>query len=111
MKFPSALAETGWPSPALLLPDQICIPFFRALYVKNLNLVIEQLLEADVMNGFWYVQGSAKRPFPGLVNFVPAVAYHFCLNLPAAFSQPGNGLLADPFKNFFLQPRQPQAIT
>ena len=24
----------------------------------------------------------------GLVNFVPAVAYIFCLNLPAAFSQP-----------------------
>ena len=29
--------------------------------------------------------------FPGLVNFVPAVAYRFCPNLPAAFSQPGNG--------------------
>ena len=25
--------------------------------------------------------------FPGLLNFVPAVAYLFCLNLPAAFSQ------------------------
>ena len=37
-------------------------------------------------------------PFPGLVNFVPAVAYHFCLNLPAAFSQPGNGLIAQPCK-------------
>ena len=24
----------------------------------------------------------------GLVKFVPAVAYHFCLNLPATFSQP-----------------------
>ena len=43
-----------------------------------------------------YVQGTSKRPFPGLVNFVPAVAYHFCLNLPAAFSQPGNGLLEVP---------------
>ena len=32
------------------------------------------------------------RPFPGLVNFSPAVVYLFCLNLPAAFSQPGNGL-------------------
>ena len=31
-----------------------------------------------------------------LVNFVPAVAYHFCLNLPANFSQPGNGNLAHP---------------
>ena len=35
--------------------------------------------------------GLAKRWVPGLVNFVPAVAYHFCLNLPAAFSQPENG--------------------
>ena len=30
------------------------------------------------------------------MNFVPAVAYHFCLNLPAAFSQPRNGLIAKP---------------
>ena len=28
------------------------------------------------------VQGLAKFPFLGLVNCVPAVAYHFCLNLP-----------------------------
>ena len=34
-------------------------------------------------------------PFPGLVNLVPAVAYHFFLNLPAAFSQPGNGLILE----------------
>ena len=39
------------------------------------------------------VQGISIKPFPNLVNFVPAVAYHFCLNLPAAFSQPGNGLV------------------
>ena len=43
-----------------------------------------------------YLQGSAKRLLPGLVNFVPAVAYHFCLSLPAAFTQPGRSLLADP---------------
>ena len=51
------------------------------------------------------VQGSAKRRAPGLVNFgelfvlvnfVPAVAYHFCLALPAAFTQPGARLLAEP---------------
>ena len=34
-------------------------------------------------------------PFPGWVNFVPAVASHSCLNLPATFSQPGNGILAE----------------
>ena len=33
-----------------------------------------------------YLQGSSIRRAPGLVNFVPAVACHFCLNLPAAFS-------------------------
>ena len=43
-----------------------------------------------------YLQGSAKRRSPGLVHFVPAVAYHFCLNLPAAFTQPGARLLAKP---------------
>ena len=43
------------------------------------------------------VQGSANRRLrPGLVNFVPAVAYHFCLNLPEKLSQPGNGILAQP---------------
>ena len=39
-------------------------------------------------------EGSAKRQASGLVNFVHAVAYHFCLNLPAAFTQPGAHLLA-----------------
>ena len=44
------------------------------------------------------IQGTFKRSFPGLVNFVPAAAYHYCLNLPEAFSQPGNGLLEVPYK-------------
>ena len=39
--------------------------------------------------------GSAKA-IPGLVNFVVAVAYYFCLALPAAFTQPGDRLLAKP---------------
>ena len=38
-----------------------------------------------------HVQTSAK----GLVNFIPAVAYHFCLSLPAAFMQPGASTSAD----------------
>ena len=42
------------------------------------------------------LQGSAKRLRPGLVNFVGAVAYHFFLSLPAAFTQPGRSFLADP---------------
>ena len=34
------------------------------------------------------IQSPKKVFVRGLVNFVPAVAYLFCLNLPAAFSQP-----------------------
>ena len=30
------------------------------------------------------------------MNFVAAVVYHFCLALPAAFTQPGTRLLAEP---------------
>ena len=32
------------------------------------------------------------------MNFVPALAYHFCLNLSAAFTQPGARLLVEPCK-------------
>ena len=31
-----------------------------------------------------------------MVKFVSAVAYHSCLSLPAAFTQPGRSLLAEP---------------
>ena len=37
---------------------------------------------------------TKKKVGPRLVNFVPPVAYHFCLALPAAFTQPGERLLA-----------------
>ena len=50
----------------------------------------------DRLRGTRAIQGLAKLPFQGSQNFVPAVAYQFCLNLPAAFSQPGNGNLAKP---------------
>ena len=33
---------------------------------------------------------------PGLVNFVPAVTYHFCLNLHEKYWQPGAHFLAHP---------------
>ena len=46
------------------------------------------------------LQGPAKRLRPGLVKFVSAVAYKSCLNLPAAFTQPGRSLLADPCTRF-----------
>ena len=38
------------------------------------------------------------KTVPVLVNFVAAVAYHFFLNLPAAFTQPGAHLFAEPCK-------------
>ena len=41
-----------------------------------------------------YLQRSAKVDALGSVNFVPAVAYPFCLALPTAFTQPGAHLLA-----------------
>ena len=43
-----------------------------------------------------HVQSSAKRWVPGLVNFVHALAYHFCPALVAAFTQPGAHLFAEP---------------
>ena len=42
------------------------------------------------------VQGSAKWRSSSLVNFAAAVAYLICLALPAAFTQPGDHLLAAP---------------
>ena len=50
------------------------------------------------------VQGSAKRRSPGLVNFVIALAYHFCLALPAVFPQPGDHLLAEPCNSYMRLP-------
>ena len=48
---------------------------------------------------FLTVQGSTNKWALGLVNFVLALAYHFSLNLPAAFTQPGARarLLVEPF--------------
>ena len=56
------------------------------------------VVDARAHNSAWQesIQGSAKSKAPCLVNFVPAVAYHICLSLPAALSQPGRSLLADP---------------
>ena len=41
------------------------------------------------------VQGSTRRTL-GLVHFIPALSYHFCLNLPAAFTLPEARLLVEP---------------
>ena len=39
---------------------------------------------------------TAERRAPGLVNFVPAIAYHICLEFHAALTQPGAHILAEP---------------
>ena len=44
-------------------------------------------------------RSQLKGRSPGLVNFVPALAYHFCLAMPAAFTQPGDHILAEPCSN------------
>ena len=40
--------------------------------------------------------GATKKLRPGLVNFVIALDYHFCLNLPAAFTKPGRSPIVVP---------------
>ena len=42
-----------------------------------------------------YRASSAKRRSPGLVNFVTAIAYNFCLDFRTAFTQPGDNFLAE----------------
>ena len=42
----------------------------------------------------------------GLVKLVPAVAYHFCLNLPATFSQPRTSIISGPSR----QSRKDQVV-
>ena len=54
------------------------------------------------MNHVYEIQGSDKRWSLGLVNLVTALAYHFCLTLPAAYTQPGVHLLAKPCIGYLL---------
>ena len=53
---------------------------------------------------------SARRWSPGLVSFVAAVSYHFCLALLAAFTHPGDQLLAEPCTQNAENPRVPSLI-
>ena len=53
---------------------------------------------SDASCGRLALQAWAKRWSLGLVNFVPAVAYHFFLNLPEKFSQPGVNSFGGPCK-------------
>ena len=66
------------------------LPFLSSGCTRNMPNILGALFREVGL------QGSPKECFPGLVNFVTAVAYHFCLNLPIAFSQPGKHSFGDP---------------
>ena len=72
---------------------QICIAAAALSRAVGLSLI---LVDSFCCTAPADLQSSAKRLRPGLVNFVSAVAYHSCLSLPAAFTQPGRSFLADP---------------
>ena len=50
-------------------------------------------MNKDIQKKKTALQRSAKVDAPGLVNFVLGVAYHFCLSLPAEFTQLAKCLL------------------
>ena len=61
-------------------------------------IIFFALFFTSILTSHKYIQGSPKECFPGLVNLVTAAAYHFCLNLPRAFSQLGKYSFEDPCK-------------
>ena len=73
----------------------LCFPRFPQYCAKRIGS--KQSWGQDVRSfAAQNIQGSPKECFPGLVNLVTAVAYHFCLNLPGGFSQRGKHSLGDP---------------
>ena len=44
------------------------------------------------------------------MNIVPALSYHFCLTFTAAFTQPGDHLLDEPYTAPFLSLFAPAAL-
>ena len=83
METPSKLNEIGSLSIGLGVTD--------AVSGCNVDGPLDNTGVADL-------QGSAIRQSPGLVNFVTVIAYHICLALPAALTQPGVHLLVKPCK-------------
>ena len=83
-------AETSYnksfPQFSILKESQL---IFALMDLPVLNLLLFLSLSELLL------QRSAKVDAPSLVNLIPAVAYHSCLNLPAAFTQPGASTLAD----------------
>ena len=58
----------------------------------NIGICAEETSEAHAAGS----TGLGQWRSPGLVNYVPALAYHICLALPSAFTQPGVRHLAEP---------------
>ena len=72
------------------------VPRMEAHYLNPSPWAEKERYEIEFNDIQREVKGSAKRRSPGLVKFVPAIAYHFCLALPAAFMQAWDYLLAEP---------------
>ena len=71
----------------------------RTMIADSPRLVVAPLfpsLSSSSSEVWGHVQGSTNMLAPGFMNFVLALAYHFWLNLPAAFTQPGAQLLVEP---------------
>ena len=82
---------------ALLSPSHMYGKIHSVRYIGGIkfasNIFCKFLTNFDSL----LLLGSAIRWSPGLVNFVTALAYHFCIALPAGFTQPLDYLLAEPF--------------
>ena len=64
--------------------------------IQQIYYALLWALIAEITRRNSKVLGWAQVSIQGLVNFVTAVAYHFCINFPVAFLQPENGNLAHP---------------
>ena len=75
-------------------------PIDLATNTHQTDLAPLAMVHLQVRDGSTFTVQDArfKECAPGLVNFVPAVACHFCLALLAAFTQPGARILADPWR-------------
>ena len=81
------------------IPDILVISFVALLRANAIHYLGHSCRKPHPTNSqcmHAFLQGSAKRWSSGWVNFVAAVAYHFCLTLPEAFTQPGAHLFAGP---------------
>ena len=110
MKFPPQFCLAKWPTDAQPIgPDGTYLPQLSSLYfarpcnVCRIFFCFLLLLVTQEFYGCYTVQGLARRLWPGLLLcYLPD---HFSLSLPAAFTQPGRSLLADPCKGVHLMVR------